>query len=182
MIAAARWAGFAHDVWVADKRGVPDLRRFEDSADGYYQLHLEAVREGDFSKRVTASWGLIARGRDSLPYLMLMLRSSNADSREDAGGALGWLGRKSGDVVGELLTALAHETEHQPRDAIVVTLGALKSRAAIPALAALIRSDGTDGDTRRCAVESLGKIVRKRFGTQDDPESAAIAWLDAHGG
>ena len=129
-----------------------------------------------------ASWGLIARGRESLPYLMLMLRSSNADSREDAGGALGWLGKEPGGVVGELLAALEDETEHQPRDSIVVTLGALKNRAAIPALAALIRSDDTDGDTRRCAVESLGKIVRKQFGTRDDPESATIAWLDAHGG
>ena len=34
-------------------------------------------------------------GRDSLPYLMLMLRSSNADSREDAAGTLGWLGKDS---------------------------------------------------------------------------------------
>lgn len=145
-------------------------------------MHLEAVREGDFSRRVMASWGLIARGRESLPYLMLMLRSSNADSREDAGGALGWLGKESSGVVGDLLTALEDEAEHQPRDSIVVTLGAVKNPAAIPALAALIRSDDTDGDTRRCAVESLGKIVRMRFDTQDDPEAAAIAWLDAHGG
>jgi HEAT repeat protein len=120
-------------------------------------LHLEAVRETDFSKRVTASWGLIARGQDSLPYLMLMLRSSNAGSREDAGGALGWLGKKSGGVVGELLAALADETEHQPRDSLVVALGALKNRAAIPALAALIRSDDIDGDTRRCAPAVAGQ-------------------------
>jgi HEAT repeat protein len=157
VIAAARWARFAHDGWVAGKRGLPDLKRFKDSAEGYYQLHLDAVREGDFRKRVMASWGLIAQGQESLPYLMLMLSSSNADSREDAGGALGWLGKESGDVVGELLTALESETEHQPRDTIVVTLGALKDRTAIPSLAALIRSDDTDGDTRRCAVESLGK-------------------------
>jgi HEAT repeat protein len=181
-IAAAWWATLSHDVRVADQRGVPDLKRFKDSAESYYQLHLEAVRDGDFSKRVTASWGLIARGRKSLPYLMVMLKSSDADSREDASGALGWLGKQPDGVVGELLAALEDETEHQPRDSIVVTLGALKNRAAIPALAALIRSDDTDGDTRRCAVESLGKIVRQRFGAQDDPEAAAIAWLDAHGG
>jgi hypothetical protein len=88
---------------VADRRGVPDLRRFKDSAESCYQLHLEAMREGDFGKRVTASWGLIARDRESLPYLMLMLRSGNADSREDAGGALGWLGKEADGVVGELL-------------------------------------------------------------------------------
>ena len=95
---------------------------------------------------------------------------------------LGWLGKESGGVVGDLLAALEDETGHKPRDSIVGTLGALGNRAAISALAALIRSDDTDGDTRRCAVESLGKIVRRRCGTQDDPEAAAVAWLDAHGG
>lgn len=119
---------------------MPYLKRFKDPAASYY-----------------------ARGRDSLPYLMLMLKSREADSREDAGGALSWLGKDDDGVVAELLAGLGSETEHQPRDSIVLTLGALKNRAAIPALAGLIRSKDTDGDTRRCAVESLGKIVRKRF-------------------
>ncbi|MEH1055987.1 HEAT repeat domain-containing protein [Micromonospora sp. CPCC 206171] len=166
---------------MVDRRGVPDLREYCDSAESYYRLHLEATREHDFHNRVTASWGLIARGADSLPYLILMLRSSNPDSREDAAGALAWLGQDSDGVVSELLTALRGEHEDQPRDGIVLALGALKNRAAVPALAALIRSDNTDGDTRDCAVESLGKIVRRRFHKQDDPVAAATAWLDKHG-
>ncbi|HEY0453667.1 HEAT repeat domain-containing protein [Actinophytocola sp.] len=167
---------------MADRRGVPNLKRFKGSAESYYRLHLEAVREQDFTRRVTASWGLIARGRESLPYLMSMLRSGDADSREDAGGALTWLGEDAAGLVGELLTALRRETDPQARDSIVATLGALRNRAAVPALAALIRSADTDGDTRRCAVESLGTIVRRRFDKQPDPEAAAIAWLDAHPG
>jgi HEAT repeat protein len=170
------------DVRVVRRRAGPNLKLFKGSADSYYQLHLESVRERDFSKRVTASWGLIARGRDSLPYLMLMLKSGNADSREDAAGALEWLGDDANGVVHELLVALDRETDSQARDSIVLTLGALKNRAAFPALAALIRSEGTDGDTRRCAVESLGKIVRKRFDKQADPEAAALTWLDAQPG
>ena len=71
------------------RRGGPDLTQFVGPAEHYYRLHLEALREGDFIKRVTALWGLIACGRESLPYLMTMMRSSAADSREDAGGAFG---------------------------------------------------------------------------------------------
>lgn len=180
MAQAARCGGGVDDVYVADHRGVPDLSHFTAPAETYYRLHLEALRERDFNKRVAASWGLIARGGESLPYLMLMLRSRDAGSREDAAGALAWLGTDAGGVVRELLLALEQETGQQARDSIVLTLGALKNRAAIPALAELIRSEDTDGDTRRCAVESLGKIVRKRFDKQTDPEAAAVTWLDAH--
>ena len=139
-----------------------DLQLFNDSAQAYYEMHLDSTRGHDFAKRVTASWGLIARGQDSLPYLMSMLTSRNADSREDAAGALGWLGAKSDTIVNALIAALDRESEDQPRDSIVLTLGALKSRAAIPALASLIRSDDTDADTRRCAVESLAGRVHSR--------------------
>jgi HEAT repeat protein len=166
---------------VTDQQGVPDLRRFSRSAETYYRLHLDALREQNFQKRVEASWGLIARGSDSLPFLTLMLKSRAADSREDASGVLSWLGKSSTGMISDLLSALERETEQQPRDGIVLALGGLKNRAAIPALAQLIRSSDIDGDTRRCAVESLGKIVRKRFDKQIDPEAAAIAWLDREG-
>lgn len=165
---------------MTDRRGVPDLSTFTASAEDYYALHLEAVREPDFTKRVTASWGLIARGSASVPHLLRMLTSSEPDSREDAAGALAWLGSDKGSVVTELLEALEHEDDQQARDSIVIALGALRNRAAIPALAALVRDSGLDGDTRRTAVESLGRIVRRRFDRQADPEGAAIAWLDAH--
>jgi HEAT repeat protein len=181
----SRWlrdGGVADDDAVSDSRRGPDLTTYTASAETYYQLHLAAMRESDFRKRSNAAWGLIARGKASLPYLMLMLSSRDPDSREDAGGALAWLGKEADGVVAELLTALDVEKEDQARDSIVLALGALKNRAAIPALDALIRSEQTDGDTRRCAVESLGKIVRRRFLKQADPEGAAIEWLDAHDG
>jgi HEAT repeat protein len=111
---------------------------------------------------------------------MRILRSRDADSREDAAGALAWLGADANGIVRELLLALEQETGQQARDSIVLALGTLKNPAAIPALAELIRSPATDGDTRRCAVESLGKIVRRRFDKQADPEAAAVTWLDAH--
>lgn len=146
----------------------------------YYRQHLEALRENNYRKRVKAQWGLIARGTDSLPYLSLMLRSRNSDSREDAAGALEWLGERG--FVAELLTALDRETDRQARDSIVLTLGTLGDRAAIPALAALLRAPETDGDTRHCTAESLGTIVHGHFDDQDDPIAAALTWLDEHGG
>lgn len=83
--------------------------------------------------------------------------------------------------MGALLAALEAETEDVPRDGIIAALGALKNRSAVPTLAALIRSESTDSDTRLCAAESLGQIVRRRFDRRDDPIAAAVAWLDAHG-
>ena len=56
----------------------------------------------------------------------------------------------------------------------------MKNRAAIPALAALIKDESTDGDTRWTAVESLGRIVRKRFLAQPEPVAAAVTWLNRH--
>jgi hypothetical protein len=45
---------------------------------------------------------------------------------------------------------------------------------------ALIRNDNTDNDTRWTAVESLGRIVRRRFHKQAQPVQAALEWLAKH--
>jgi len=127
-------------------------------ADGYFRLHLEAMATGDFDKRQTAGLGLIACGRQSLPYLTRMLASGDARSREDAAAVMAGLGEQAGDVVGLLLAALRAETDVDVQDGIVVALGALKSDAAIPALIDLITSPETDSVTRECATYSLEKI------------------------
>src|SRR4051812_17568481 len=75
-----------------DENGVPELAYYTESPDFYGRLHEDALREGDFEKRLDASWGLIANGAASLPQLSRMLHSSVADSREDAAGALAWIG------------------------------------------------------------------------------------------
>ncbi len=66
------------------------------------------------------------------------------------------------------------------RDSTILALGRLKSKKAIPLLATVIRDANADGDTRWTAVEGLGLLVRKRFLKQEDPISAAMAWLDSH--
>jgi hypothetical protein len=89
------------------------------------------------------------------------------------------LGKDSG-VVEHLLNALASEVDSEARDSIIQAVARMKSPAAIPALAALIQDESTDGDTRWMAVESLGRIVRKRFLAQPQPVSAALEWLRQH--
>ena len=71
------------------------------------------------------------------------------------------------------------ETDEEARDSLIQALGGLRNRAAIPALAALIEDEDADGDTRWTAVESLGRIVRRRFLDKPDPVAAARDWIAA---
>lgn len=129
--------------------------------------------------RVEATWGLISRGSEAIPFAMGMLASGSPDIREDGAGVLAEIGRD--DVAVDALIARLHgEDEHQPRDAIVQALGRLKSRRAIPSLARLIRDPATDGDTRQVAIVALGTIVGRRFERRPDPDRAAEAWLDRY--
>ena len=66
------------------------------------------------------------------------------------------------------------------RDSLILALGQLRNRKAIPTLRAIICNTQEDGDTRWTAIESLGKIVRRRFLSQSDPEQAAKDWLAKH--
>jgi len=76
-------------------------------------------------------------------------------------------------------TRLAAETDVEARDSLIQALGGLRNRAAIPALAALIEDEDADSDTRWTAVESLGRIVRRRFLDKSDPVAAARDWIAA---
>lgn len=153
------------------------LRR---SAADYYAMHHEAIRDQDYAKRVEASWGLTAGGVDSMPFLLRMLRSDHADSREDAAGVLSWIGESSPEVVDAMLETLRSAVTHEERDSLILGLGELRAREAVPALAAILRDLDGDGDTRDTAVGALGKIVRRRFAEQPDPIGAALEWLERH--
>ena len=49
--------------------GVPDLSQLREEPEVYFEKHRVAVEQHDFKARVMASWGLIARGVESIPYL-----------------------------------------------------------------------------------------------------------------
>lgn len=179
------------DSYPVDASGRPDLCYYKDSLDYYiqmYEQHLGALQgtkgagyeiDLSFSRRVHATWGLIAKGVVAAPYALRLLRHSEPAGREDGAAILSELG-KDDSVVDKLLDTLRAETDTTARDSLILAVGRLKSRKAIPVLAAIIRDETADGDTRWTAVESLGIIVRKRFLKQKDPVQAAIAWIDSH--
>lgn len=183
------------DKYPEDKngpRGKPDLTYYRDSLSYYIQMYekfLDSVEgrktgqgyevELQFKRRVHALWGLIAKGAEAAPYALSLLRRSEPEAREDGSSILAELGKDNG-VIDAMLESLKSETEIEARDSMIITLGSLKNRKAIPALAAIIRDGGQDHDTRWTAVESLGAIVRRRFIDKEDPIEAALDWIAKH--
>lgn len=184
-----RFVALKESAYAVDASGAPDLRRYTDPLEYYiemYERHLGAIEgkqgpgyeiELAHSRRVHATWGLIAKGNAAVPYALGLLRRPEPEAREDGASVLSALGRDDG-VVDKLLEGLNSETDVTARDSLICALGRLKSRKAIPALAAIVRDENADGDTRWTAVESLGQIVRERFLKHDDPVRAALDWLD----
>jgi len=179
------------DDYPVDARGRPDPGYYTDSLEYYirmYEQHLGTLQgrsgvgyepELAFRRRGHATWGLIGKGTASSNYAVGLLRRSEPEAREDGAAILAELG-KDERIVGQLIESLESETAAQAKDSLVLALGRLKSRKAIPALATIIRDETADGDTRWTAVESLGLIVRKRFLKLEQPIQAALAWLDRH--
>jgi hypothetical protein len=188
-----------------DASGKPDLCYFTKPLEHYIQVYEGAWKDHEsagklrwsgepddpnlatikklvdikFRKRVHATWGLIAKGSDAIPYALTMLNSAISDIREDGAGILGAVGREEG-VVEALLQSLDTETDVTARDSVILALGELRNRKAIPLLAKFIRNPETDGDTQWGAMLSLGRIVRKRFEKKPDPLAAALEWLTKH--
>ena len=174
-----------------DSRGKPDLTFYTDSAEYYARMHEQYVAtvqgqtgpghepELAFARRAHASWGLIAKGAAAIPFALTMLRSAEADAREDGAAILAEMG-KGESVVDAILSSLAAETDIVARDALVTALGAMRSKRAVPYIAAIIKDESQDSDSRWNAAESLGRIARRRFHKQDNPVQAALDWLNKH--
>ena len=192
---STKGARLKEDSYPLDKtgpRGKPDLSYYRDSLAYYIQMYehfldsLEGRKTGvgyevelQFARRVHAQWGLIAKGAEAAPYALSLLQRPEPEAREDGASLLAELGKDNG-VVDALLESLGSETELEARDSMIITLGSLKSRKAVPALAEIIRDAAQDHDTRWTAVESLGTIVRRRFTDKEDPIEAALDWLAKH--
>jgi len=175
-----------------DDSGQPHLSYYTDSAKYYAELYgkfIASLHGGwpwdsyesnlPWSSRIHAIWGLIAKGSAAVPFALKMLQSPEPEAREDGASILSQLGQNE-SIVTAVLCALAAEEDTTARDSLILTLGEMRSRQAIPALSAIIRDESADGDTRWTAVESLGKIVRRRFLKQDRPIEAASKWLSKH--
>ncbi len=101
-----------------DASGKPDLRYFTKSLEHYIEVYEGGWKDREASskykwsgepddpnlavikdlvekgnrKRVHATWGLIAKGAEAVPYALTMLKSPDSDIREDGAGILEALG------------------------------------------------------------------------------------------
>jgi hypothetical protein len=80
-----------------DATGKPDLSGYVDTAAYYAAMHDQALKAArvagydarlEFARRVHGTWGLIARGAESVPYALAMLASKESDAREDGAAVL----------------------------------------------------------------------------------------------
>jgi HEAT repeat protein len=176
-----------------EKDGSPKLRYFTKPLEhyiGYFEDYLAIFNSQAklssrqislaCSKGSWAQWGFIAKGTESLPYVMELLKRPIPEAREAAANVLFGLARQDG-VIEPLLDALATEDDEQTRGGMIQALGALRSKKAIPVLAQLIRDQKMDEENRWVAMESLGEIVGRMFVRQDSPIKAAEDWLTKHG-
>lgn len=192
----ASYAQEIHNTPTIPERNVPDPAHMKMPAEHYARMHADAIASLDestiaYGTRVHATWGLCYAGTAALPHALQMLKSKQAEAREDAAGILAHVA-KDEQAVDELLAAFDRELaktdeatqggkdELQALDSVLAALGALKCKKAIPSLAKLLRNEKADGDSRWNAMESLGRIVRRRFDKEPEPIAAAIDWLDAH--
>lgn len=158
--------------------GWPDLSVFVDDAEVYYGVHhaLWTSPDPDWSLRAPATWGLIARGADSLPFVRRMLASSDPDERADGAGVLGAIAKADPTLVGSLIDALRTEREPEVRDTLILSLGQLKARDATAILGQIVSNPSEDGDTRHLAADALGQVTRQNFMKTADPVEAATQW------
>jgi HEAT repeat protein len=180
------------NAYPPDEHGNVDYRHYTDSVEYYAEMHqrylrslrkrAETMEEANlqFDLRIHAVNGLVAKGIAALPVALRMLSSKEPDSREDGAEILAGLGDQPA-VVDHLLNALERETDEEAKTSIIASLGHLRTKRAIPALARIIRDPEGDGETRWNAVESLGLIVRKRFVGKPEPIRLAIEWLESQG-
>lgn len=130
--------------------------------------------------RVAAERGLISWGAEAIPYAVELLANRDPEIREDGAAVLGALGEDE-RVVDALAGRASARGRGPTRRLMIIGLGRLRNKKAIPFLVATIRNDETDGDTRFTAIQSLGQIARRRFDRRPEPEAAALEWLNAHG-
>jgi len=175
----------------------PDLSYYTESAQFYYDLicdsapHLKdkphavtleeklmAAKAGN--RMAEATWGLIARGAEAIPFAIRLVRSNDPDLKEMGANVFCGLqiGERAPEVLRHIIAALENETDRLVIDSLIGVLGHLKSRDAIPVLAKFIRDEKEDGDTRWEAAVSLGKIAHKRFDKDgQNAVESATEWL-----
>lgn len=152
--------------------GRPHLPEYTESL-AYYQAMYGAFlassaqrlpkRDGDLAwrQRVHGTYGLIARGAESIPYALRLLRDASPDAREDAATILREVGPAPA-AADALLEALAGEADPVTLTAIIECLGTTRSRRALEALQNLSSRSSIDVDMRASLERSIARLRRKQ--------------------
>lgn len=88
------------DAYPKDSQGRPDLSYYTDPVEHYiamYEQFLAAAQAGrrresvpdlSFKRRAHATWGMIAKGSEAVPYATKLLQHDLRDAREDGAAIL----------------------------------------------------------------------------------------------
>lgn len=99
---------FKEDAYPKDAHGRPDLGYYTDPLDYYVAMHRQSMadlqgprRRGGmpdlaFKRRVHATWGLIAKGEEAIPYATSLLQHAEPEAREDGAAILAAVRREAG--------------------------------------------------------------------------------------
>lgn len=122
------------------------------------QRHLTA-RDSNLAwrQRVHGTYGLIARGAESIPYALRLLRDVNPDAREDAATILKEVGPTPGSV-DVLIAALSDERDEVALTAIIDALGATRSPRALELLQEWAARPDFDTDMRETLDRSIARL------------------------
>jgi hypothetical protein len=180
----------------------PDLSYYVESAEFYYNLIVESAKHFKGKQReviraelemsaiasersVNATWGLSARGPESIPFALALFRSKDSDHRAAATSVFtGWRdAARLPSMLQYVHAALRDEKDRSLIDPLIATLGELRSRESIPVLARYVCDTSEPIDIRNAAAIALGRVVHKRFDKSGaDAVLAASEWLVAHPG
>jgi hypothetical protein len=159
----------------------------KDATPGRSQAQIDADREMASianNRIVNASWGLIARGSDAIPFAVQLLRSNDRDQREAAANVFAGLRQpeRLASILPQIHRVLESERDRLVIDSLLSVLGTLRSRGSIPTIARFVLDEAEDPDTRDTAAASLGQIVRKTFHKPNtNPVRSACDWLADNG-
>jgi hypothetical protein len=180
--------GLPEDRIPTDKNGKPDLSYYTQPLEHYvgmynasFNVHSKESSRGQhdlaWRQRVHATWGLLAKGPEALPFLLTLIRHQNPDARETGVYLLGEL-RSDDTIGGRLRDCLKNEDDLVVKSAVIEALGKLRYRPAIPAIASIVLNTNLDIDTRWNATDSLARIVGQDFSGPDRLQKAE-RWLAA---
>jgi hypothetical protein len=178
----------------------PELSYYTESPTYYYKLIDDCVKyfkdkpkgatKEDknkaliaYRRMVHATWGLIARGAESLPYALQLSKSSNRDKNQAANSVWGWLRKEVRvyTIIETLRLQLANEKELQKVVEIIECLGYLRNQKAIEIISPYLLNSSEDKEIQLKSAIAIGMIAHKRFDKtekSDETIQLAINWLE----